>query len=669
MSFVPTFGLCLSLLTDVTVGGARPVTVHVPPSYDPAVPIPVVILLHGFGGDGNNQESYWGVRPLSDAWGFLYAHPDGTTNPEGSRFWNATDVCCNVSGARPDDSSYLRSILDEIEAQFNVDRDRVCFGGLSNGGFMSYRMACDHADQVTAIASQAGATFDDPAACVPNMPVHVLQIHGSADDTILYAGGPLASGKYPGAVGSVERWAAYDGCSIPGQASGEALDLTSDVAGAETTITSYTGDCRPGGSVELWTMRGAGHVPNLVRTRPPTSELGFHVVEWLLSHPRRTPPVASFTVTQPGGAGTPDASLDGSSSTAPAGTSLAAFKWDFGDGTKGDGMHVSHAYSLPGRYIASLRVLTDDGRVSIAATHPVIVVCPSGDIEPWLALDMGEPAYPGSARLEAGDSGETLAACAGGRGYSSKSDQLFLVHQEIAGDFQITAGIPRPAISGAKVGLMARASLDAGAPFAAMGIESTGSAPASRFRFRYRNEANATPRSQAGATLDVPLGWVRLERRGDNFSGSVSLDGTEWTTVHETSVGGIPSTALVGVVVAANDTRPDLPLEAFQTEIVGLKLDLLPEGASFRRGDANGDGNSDISDPIFILGSLFLATGEIACRKAGDANDDGGIDVSDPVMLLNHFFLGAPAPPRPFPDCGADGTEDGLSCEAPGPCE
>ena len=136
---------------DFTAGGNRPVVVYEPSSIRPDVPAPLLILLHGLGGNGNAQESYWQAKAAADRRGFLVAAPDGVRNR-----WNATDACC---GGGLDDSGYLRALVEEIETLANVDPDRIFFGGLSNGGFMSHRVACDHADKVAAIASQAGATF------------------------------------------------------------------------------------------------------------------------------------------------------------------------------------------------------------------------------------------------------------------------------------------------------------------------------------------------------------------------------------------------------------------------------------------------------------------------------------------------------------------------------
>lgn len=94
-----------------------------------------------------------------------------------------------------------------------------------------------------------------------------------------------------------------------------------------------------------------------------------------------------------------------------------------------------------------------------------------------------------------------------------------------------------------------------------------------------------------------------------------------------------------------------------------------PPAPLFRRGDTNGDAKADISDAITTLGFLFLGNpGQLTCEKSADANDDGRVDLSDPVALLNHLFLGASPPPQPFPNCGTDGTADGLLCDSSGLC-
>lgn len=256
-------------------GGERPVDVLLPTGYDPSQPTPLLLLLHGYAADAAIQDGYFVLSSVAAAQGLVFAAPNGTLDEGQARFWNATDACCDFYASGVDDSAYLESLIDEIGARVNIDPNRVYVVGHSNGGFMSYRMACDHADRIAAIVSLAGATFEDERACGASGPVSVLQIHGTEDTDILYEGGVHGSSGvvYPGALESVQRWAQRGGCGATPVA-GEARDLELEIEGAETTVDRFEG-C-DGASVELWTIQGGGHIPSLVES------FGAQVVTWLL---------------------------------------------------------------------------------------------------------------------------------------------------------------------------------------------------------------------------------------------------------------------------------------------------------------------------------------------------------------------------------------------------
>jgi polyhydroxybutyrate depolymerase len=246
---------------------ARPYHFAIPDAYDPSKPTPLVVMLHGYGASAQLEEVLMGIVPIANEHNFLYAYPDGTKNAKGSLFWNATDACCDFDHTGVDDVAYIDAVIDDMAAQYNVDKKRVYVIGHSNGGFMANRYACDRASRVAGIVSLAGAQFEDPSRCTPSEPVAMLQVHGDNDQTVLYDGGVNedtdgTQHPYPSAHVTVATWAAKDGCSGTLTATGRTLDIDLSVTGAETVEETY-GPCSGGANVTLWTMKQAGHVPGL----------------------------------------------------------------------------------------------------------------------------------------------------------------------------------------------------------------------------------------------------------------------------------------------------------------------------------------------------------------------------------------------------------------------
>ena len=241
----------------------RPFALHIPTGFTPDTPVPLVILLHGYTSSGYGEESYLKITTESDKRGFLYATPDGTkeTSANAPQFWNATDACCNFYGSKVDDSGYVSGIITELSKQFKVDAKRVYVIGHSNGAFMTYRMACDHADQITAIVSLAGAMWNDTSRCNPKRPVSVLEVHGTKDERIDFNGAEIVGVKYPSVATTVADWRTFDGCSDAATTSAPAMDLVSSLPGAETTVTIWSTGCKNNTKVELWTIKDGPHVP------------------------------------------------------------------------------------------------------------------------------------------------------------------------------------------------------------------------------------------------------------------------------------------------------------------------------------------------------------------------------------------------------------------------
>jgi len=143
-----------------------------------------------------------------------------------------------------------------VTDEYRVTRTAVV--GHSNGGFMAHRLACDHADQVDAVESQAGPLGADPDLCRPSRPVTVLHVHGDSDQEVAYLGRWDTSSAQITAT----TWAALDGCAAE-PTDGGTLDVSPDLGGDETTVQLWDEGCRDGTQVQLWTVGGGPHVPSL----------------------------------------------------------------------------------------------------------------------------------------------------------------------------------------------------------------------------------------------------------------------------------------------------------------------------------------------------------------------------------------------------------------------
>ncbi|MBP9084841.1 MAG: hypothetical protein KBG15_01940 [Kofleriaceae bacterium] len=258
------------------LGGDRPAELRVPKIIEPGKRYPLVLVLHGYGADGFLQYAFFGVRNWVDRNEAFGLAPEGLTDENNQQFWNADPACCAFGSQKPDDSTYLAGLIDEAIAKWPIDPKQVFVIGHSNGAFMAYRMACDHADKIAAIAGLAGAATSVPAQCKPSQPVSILHMHGTADTVVPYAGGGALSA--PGAVASVSYWASKNGCSST-TTIGATLDLDSRIVGAETQIVT-TDACPAAGAADLWTMAGSSHIPSVGDTFSPAIE------QWLLAHAR-----------------------------------------------------------------------------------------------------------------------------------------------------------------------------------------------------------------------------------------------------------------------------------------------------------------------------------------------------------------------------------------------
>jgi polyhydroxybutyrate depolymerase len=255
----------------VVVGGERPAQLILPTTYSDATPVPLLIDLHGFTGDGPSQSLFSFMQAAAETRGVAYVAPNGLLDSSGSRFWNASSACCNFGGSQVSDVDYIQSLIEEISSKVAIDQSRIYLFGHSNGHFMSYEFACSTEGVVTAISGLAGAMDIDPRTC-NNKPMNVLHIHGTSDATISYEGGAILGNRYPSAEKSVAQWALVNSCTKPREAE---FELLSSMQGPETSQITYT--CAKK-SLELWRINGGVHVPIL------DEGFALKTLDWLLTH-------------------------------------------------------------------------------------------------------------------------------------------------------------------------------------------------------------------------------------------------------------------------------------------------------------------------------------------------------------------------------------------------
>lgn len=167
-------------------GQERYFLVHLPPSYN-GQPLPLIIAMHGGLGSATNIEKQSKLSEKADKADYIVVYPEGAKSPLGIRTWNA-GVCCGYAADNDiDDVGFISALIDLMIAEYKIDSTRVYATGMSNGGFMSYRLACELTDKIAAIAPVAASmTMDN---CTPSRPISVMHFHSTEDNSILYEGG------------------------------------------------------------------------------------------------------------------------------------------------------------------------------------------------------------------------------------------------------------------------------------------------------------------------------------------------------------------------------------------------------------------------------------------------------------------------------------------------
>ncbi len=232
----------------ITVDGLeRTYEFYAPTAIQPDQPTALVIALHGGGGQGRGMRRLTGFDALADEKGFLVAYPDGL-----NRQWN--DNREFIQGkTQADDVAFIKALIVSLKKQYSINR--VFITGMSNGAMMTYRLACELSDQITAAAPVAGNLVKG-YDCKPSQPVPLLAINGTADPLVPYNGGMVARerGEVISTDDTMKFWATNNGCT--GDPTEEALpdiDPTDNTHVYKRTYPACTA------SLVLYRIQDGGH--------------------------------------------------------------------------------------------------------------------------------------------------------------------------------------------------------------------------------------------------------------------------------------------------------------------------------------------------------------------------------------------------------------------------
>ena len=208
---------------------------------------PVLFVLHGYTSRALWIMNYSGFQSIADEFGFLVIYPQGTLLPStGQTHWNVGGW---TTSSTTDDVSFINSLINFIDDEYSIDPKRIYSTGMSNGGYMSYKLACDLSSKIAAVVSVTGSmTYETVDGCNPAHPTSVAQIHGLQDSVVSYYGS--AWSKPIEEV--MEYWANNNNCSNESNSS----EITGSNGGGTHDVFS---ECDNQTSVELFLMIIMGH--------------------------------------------------------------------------------------------------------------------------------------------------------------------------------------------------------------------------------------------------------------------------------------------------------------------------------------------------------------------------------------------------------------------------
>jgi polyhydroxybutyrate depolymerase len=236
----------------ITVDGIeRNYILYTPPTINSNQPVPLVIALHGGGGNADSIARMTELNTLADKEKFIAAYPNGSGRlGDALLTWNAFTCCGYAVEQNTNDIGFIEKMIEKIKTEKKIDEKKIYATGFSNGAYMTYLIGCKLSDEIAAIAPVSGA-IGEP--CEPTTSIPVIAFHGTDDEYVLYNGGVTIKNKDKRPADksvqyAMNFWSQNNNCNTE--------PTTSTDGNIEHKI--YTG-CKNNAAVELYTILNGGH--------------------------------------------------------------------------------------------------------------------------------------------------------------------------------------------------------------------------------------------------------------------------------------------------------------------------------------------------------------------------------------------------------------------------
>ena len=225
--------------------------IYVPESGVSEASMPVLFALHGYGSTAEIHKNYTNYQPLAETSKFIVIYPQGSYFQGTFTSGNHWNVGSWTAGSTADDVDFINEVIDLVSKKESINQNRIYSSGMSNGGFMSYHLACNLSSRIAAIASVTGSMSKETLEnCSPSHPTPILQIHGALDVTVPFNGDSTINME---SIDNVfNYWTTYNSCDpIPSLIVTDYVDFSVDYQ-------KYN-NCLNNVKVELYKISSMGH--------------------------------------------------------------------------------------------------------------------------------------------------------------------------------------------------------------------------------------------------------------------------------------------------------------------------------------------------------------------------------------------------------------------------